>query len=69
MHAEISMMNDEQTNKIFEQLRHLVPGVNQCDDELEFIQCISNYILHLQSQLSNKHRDILQTLDSNQPFP
>ena len=65
-------MNDEQTNKIFEQLRNLVPGVNQCDDELEFIQCISNYILHLQSQLSNQQhnqRDILQTLDSNQPFP
>ena len=56
-------MNDEHTTNIFEQLRNLVPGVNQCENELEFIQCISNYILHLQSQLlQNQHnkRDILR---------
>lgn len=66
------MMNDEQSKKIFEQLRNRVPGVNQCDNELQLIQCISNYILHLQSQLSDQQhnqREILQTLDSNQPLP
>ncbi len=62
-------MNDEHATSIFEQLRNLVPGVNQCENELEFIQCISNYILHLQSQLDKKQhnkRDILRSLDSNQ---
>ncbi len=65
-------MNDEQTSNIVEQLRNLVPGVNECENELEFIQCISNYIHHLQSQLiQNQHnkRDILRTLDSNQQLP
>ena len=63
------MMNDEPTTNVFEQLRNLVPGVNQCTNELEFIQCVSNYILYLQSQLVRKQhnkRDILRTLDSNQ---
>ncbi len=66
------MMNDEHTADIFEQLRSLVPGVNQCENELEFIQCISNYILHLQSQLvkkSHNKRDILRSLDSNEQSP
>jgi len=66
------MMNDEHTADIFEQLRSLVPGVNQCENELEFIQCISNYILHLQSQLvkkSHNKRDILRSLDSNEQTP
>jgi len=65
-------MNDESTTNIFHQLRNLVPGVNQCENELEFIQCISNYILHLQSQLIRKQhnkRDILRSLDFNQPLP
>ena len=65
-------MNDEQTRKIFEQLQHLVPGVNECKNELEFIQCISNYILHLQSQLVSKQhnkRDILRSIDSNEQLP
>ncbi len=65
-------MNDEHTTNIFDQLRNLVPGVNQCENELEFIQCISNYILHLQSQLIRKQhnkRDILRSLDSNQQLP
>ncbi|UJR26426.1 hypothetical protein I4U23_007758 [Adineta vaga] len=62
-------MNDEHMMNIFEQLRHLVPGVDQCENELEFIQCISNYILHLQSELLRKphnKRDILRSLDFNQ---
>ena len=62
-------MNDEHTMSIFEQLRHLVPGVDRCENELEFIQCISNYILHLQSQLlkqPHNKRDILRSLDFNQ---
>jgi hypothetical protein len=67
MNVYISTMNDERT--ILDQLRNLVPGVNQCESELEFIECISNYILHLQSQLvvSKQHnkRDILRSLDSN----
>jgi hypothetical protein len=66
------MMNDEHAITIFEQLRNLVPGANQCENELEFIQCISNYILHLQSQLvKNQHnkRDILRSLDANQQSP
>lgn len=66
------MMNNEQAQKIFQQLRNLVPNINQCDNELEFIQCISNYIHYLQSQLNNQQhnsREILQSLDSNQPFP
>lgn len=65
-------MNDEDVTEIFEQLRTLVPGVNECDNELEFIQCISNYILHLQSQLHCKQhnkRDILRSLDYNQQSP
>ena len=63
------IMNDEQAINVFEQLRNLVPGVNQCEDELEFIQCISNYILYLRSQLVRKQhnkRDILSSLDFNQ---
>ncbi|CAF2306281.1 unnamed protein product [Rotaria sp. Silwood2] len=66
------MMNDEHATNIFEQLRNLVPGVNQCETELEFIQCISNYILHLQSQLVSKQhnkRDILRSLDYNHQLP
>lgn len=62
-------MNDEHMKNIFDQLRNLVPGVNQCENELEFIQCISNYILHLQSQLNEKQhnkREILRSLNSNQ---
>jgi hypothetical protein len=62
-------MNNEDTTNIFDQLRNLVPGVNQCENELEFIQCISNYILHLQSQLIKKQhnkRDILRSIDPNQ---
>ncbi|CAF1104249.1 unnamed protein product [Adineta steineri] len=67
------MMNDEHTtSNIFEQIQKLVPGVNQCKNELEYIQCISNYILHLQSQLIRKphnKRDILRSLDFNQQSP
>lgn len=67
------MMNDEDTTtNVFEQLRKLVPGVNQCENELEFIQCISNYILHLRSQLIRKQhnkRDALRSLDSNEQLP
>ena len=70
MNVYISMMNDERT--ILDQLRNLVPGVNQCESELEFIECISNYILHLQSQLIRKQhnkRDILRSIDSNEQLP
>ena len=66
------MMNDEHEINILEQLRNLVPGVNQCENELEFIQCISNYIIYLKSQLvQNQHnkRDILGSLDYNQQSP
>lgn len=67
-------MNDEQqTRQLVDQLRHLVPGVSECETELEFIQSISNYILHLQAQLllpkGDHHREVLRSLDSNQPFP
>ena len=69
------MMNDERTLHVVDQLRHLVPGVDRCDDELEFIQSISNYILQLQAQLVDKQqqqqqppskRDVLRSLDSNE---
>ena len=69
------MMNDEHERNIFEQLRNLVPGVNQCENELEVIQCISNYIIYLKSQLipnqhnNNNKRDILRSLDYNQQSP
>lgn len=65
-------MDDEHIMQIVDQLRALVPGVNQCDDELEFIQSISNYILYLQAQLvptRHNKRDVLRSLDSNQPLP
>jgi hypothetical protein len=66
------MNDDEQTSNIFQQLRNLVPGADECENEVEFIRCISNYIHYLQSQLiENQHnkRDILRTLDFNQQLP
>ena len=67
-------MNDDETKEIVDQLRLLVPGVNHCETELEFIQSISNYILFLQTQLLSKQehnqREVLRSLDSNhQSFP
>lgn len=58
-------MNDNNLDEIINELRNLVPNVHQCQTELEFIQCITEYIRYLQSQLHNK-REILRTIDSNQ---
>jgi len=61
-------MNNNDLDEIVNQLQTLVPNVHQCRNELEFIECITNYIRYLQSQVnqqSHNKRDILRTIDSN----